>query len=244
MAKLISHLTQLNIVSQRSRLPWRDWMRSTPDSRRKLRTPALLLKRRLRRQLSLKLVRNIWAPLTNPSLSSSPISVSIQISRVVRWVADVALDDRSGRMKAKADCIPCDWENSRRAIYWSLRRKLSEIVSWEVNSDVKPINKDVIYSVSLRSLKTPILVLLILSEKSFSSSSFPSSFPATARWLRTSKSLEKLLSHSSRECATNGVLTLWFPGCKSYYTSSFCLALTIIIAGPTRRVSCLVSRES
>ena len=37
------------------------------------------------------------------------------------------LHDRSGRMKAKADCIPCDWENSRRAIYWSLRRKLSEV---------------------------------------------------------------------------------------------------------------------
>ncbi|ADV22983.1 Acetyl-CoA carboxylase, putative [Cryptococcus gattii WM276] len=37
------------------------------------------------------------------------------------------LHDRSGRMKAKADCTPCDWENSRRAIYWSLRRKLSEI---------------------------------------------------------------------------------------------------------------------
>jgi len=37
------------------------------------------------------------------------------------------LHDRSGRMKAKADAIPCDWENSRRAIYWSLRRKLSEV---------------------------------------------------------------------------------------------------------------------
>ncbi|WWD21283.1 hypothetical protein CI109_105767 [Kwoniella shandongensis] len=37
------------------------------------------------------------------------------------------LHDRSGRMKAKADCTPCDWENSRRAIYWSLRRKLSEV---------------------------------------------------------------------------------------------------------------------
>lgn len=37
------------------------------------------------------------------------------------------LHDRSGRMKAKADCVPCDWENSRRAIYWSLRRKLSEV---------------------------------------------------------------------------------------------------------------------
>ena len=30
-------------------------------------------------------------------------------------------------MKAKADCEPCDWENSRRAIYWCLRRKLSEV---------------------------------------------------------------------------------------------------------------------
>jgi acetyl-CoA carboxylase/biotin carboxylase 1 len=39
------------------------------------------------------------------------------------------LHDRSGRMKAKADCVPCDWENSRRAIYWSLRRKISETVS-------------------------------------------------------------------------------------------------------------------
>ncbi|TYJ57681.1 hypothetical protein B9479_001535 [Cryptococcus floricola] len=37
------------------------------------------------------------------------------------------LHDRSGRMKAKADCEPCDWENSRRAIYWSLRKKLNEI---------------------------------------------------------------------------------------------------------------------
>ncbi|WVW79516.1 hypothetical protein I302_101485 [Kwoniella bestiolae CBS 10118] len=37
------------------------------------------------------------------------------------------LHDRSGRMKAKADCVPCDWENSRRAIYWSLRKKLSEV---------------------------------------------------------------------------------------------------------------------
>ena len=37
------------------------------------------------------------------------------------------LHDRSGRMKAKANCTPCDWENSRRAIYWSLRRKLSEL---------------------------------------------------------------------------------------------------------------------
>jgi acetyl-CoA carboxylase/biotin carboxylase 1 len=37
------------------------------------------------------------------------------------------LHDRSGRMKAKADCIPCDWDNSRRAIYWSLRRKMSEV---------------------------------------------------------------------------------------------------------------------
>jgi len=37
------------------------------------------------------------------------------------------LHDRSGRMKAKANCEPCDWENSRRAIYWSLRRKLSEV---------------------------------------------------------------------------------------------------------------------
>lgn len=37
------------------------------------------------------------------------------------------LHDRSGRMKAKANCIPCDWENSRRAIYWSLRRRLSEV---------------------------------------------------------------------------------------------------------------------
>lgn len=37
------------------------------------------------------------------------------------------LHDRSGRMKAKADCTPCDWVNSRRAIYWSLRRKLSEV---------------------------------------------------------------------------------------------------------------------
>ena len=37
------------------------------------------------------------------------------------------LHDRSGRMQAKADCVPCDWENSRRAIYWSLRRKLSEV---------------------------------------------------------------------------------------------------------------------
>ncbi|KAK4687240.1 acetyl-CoA carboxylase / biotin carboxylase 1, partial [Tremellales sp. Uapishka_1] len=37
------------------------------------------------------------------------------------------LHDRSGRMQAKANCIPCDWENSRRAIYWSLRRKLSEV---------------------------------------------------------------------------------------------------------------------
>ena len=32
-------------------------------------------------------------------------------------------------MKAKANCVPCDWENSRRAVYWSLRRKLSEVVS-------------------------------------------------------------------------------------------------------------------
>jgi acetyl-CoA carboxylase/biotin carboxylase 1 len=39
------------------------------------------------------------------------------------------LHDRSGRMKAKADCVPCDWENSRRVIYWSLRRKISENVS-------------------------------------------------------------------------------------------------------------------
>ena len=39
------------------------------------------------------------------------------------------LHDRSGRMKAKADCTPCDWENSRRAIYWSIRRSLSELVS-------------------------------------------------------------------------------------------------------------------
>ncbi|KAL7421005.1 acetyl-coenzyme-A carboxylase [Cryptotrichosporon argae] len=37
------------------------------------------------------------------------------------------LHDRSGRMQAKADCIPCDWENSRRSIYWSIRRKLSEV---------------------------------------------------------------------------------------------------------------------
>lgn len=37
------------------------------------------------------------------------------------------LHDRAGRMKAKANCVPCDWENSRRAIYWSLRRKLSEL---------------------------------------------------------------------------------------------------------------------
>jgi acetyl-CoA carboxylase/biotin carboxylase 1 len=37
------------------------------------------------------------------------------------------LHDRSGRMAAKADCQPCDWENSRRQIYWSLRRKLSEV---------------------------------------------------------------------------------------------------------------------
>ncbi|TXT13716.1 hypothetical protein VHUM_01083 [Vanrija humicola] len=37
------------------------------------------------------------------------------------------LHDRAGRMKAKADCIPCDWQNSRRALYWSLRRKLSEV---------------------------------------------------------------------------------------------------------------------
>lgn len=37
------------------------------------------------------------------------------------------LHDRSGRMKAKADCIPCDWEHSRRYVYWSLRRKLSEV---------------------------------------------------------------------------------------------------------------------
>ena len=39
------------------------------------------------------------------------------------------LHDRSGRMKAKANCTPCDWENSRRAIYWSIRRKLNETVS-------------------------------------------------------------------------------------------------------------------
>ena len=38
------------------------------------------------------------------------------------------LHDRSGRMKAKGNCVPCDWENSRRAIYWSLRRRLSEVV--------------------------------------------------------------------------------------------------------------------
>ena len=37
------------------------------------------------------------------------------------------LHDRSGRMKAKADCIPCDWVNSRRAVYWSLRRKMTEV---------------------------------------------------------------------------------------------------------------------
>jgi acetyl-CoA carboxylase/biotin carboxylase 1 len=37
------------------------------------------------------------------------------------------LHDRSGRMAAKADCVPVDWENSRRQIYWSLRRKLSEV---------------------------------------------------------------------------------------------------------------------
>jgi acetyl-CoA carboxylase/biotin carboxylase 1 len=39
------------------------------------------------------------------------------------------LHDRSGRMKAKANCTPCDWENARRAIYWSIRRKLNENVS-------------------------------------------------------------------------------------------------------------------
>jgi hypothetical protein len=27
------------------------------------------------------------------------------------------LHDRSGRMKAKANCTPCDWENARRAIF-------------------------------------------------------------------------------------------------------------------------------
>ncbi|RSH85904.1 acetyl-coenzyme-A carboxylase [Apiotrichum porosum] len=37
------------------------------------------------------------------------------------------LHDRSGRMAAKADCKPVDWVNSRRTIYWSLRRKLSEV---------------------------------------------------------------------------------------------------------------------
>lgn len=45
--------------------------------------------------------------------------------QIAREFAD--LHDRAGRMKAKANCIPCDWENSRRAIYWSLRRKLSEL---------------------------------------------------------------------------------------------------------------------
>lgn len=39
------------------------------------------------------------------------------------------LHDRSGRMKAKADCIPCDWDNSRRTIYWALRKKIQENVS-------------------------------------------------------------------------------------------------------------------
>lgn len=39
------------------------------------------------------------------------------------------LHDRSGRMKAKADCIPCDWDNSRRSIYWTLRKKIQENVS-------------------------------------------------------------------------------------------------------------------
>jgi acetyl-CoA carboxylase/biotin carboxylase 1 len=39
------------------------------------------------------------------------------------------LHDRSGRMKAKADCIPCDWDNSRRTIYWALRKKVQENVS-------------------------------------------------------------------------------------------------------------------
>ena len=39
------------------------------------------------------------------------------------------LHDRSGRMKAKANCTPCDWENARRSIYWNIRRKLSEVVS-------------------------------------------------------------------------------------------------------------------
>ncbi|EIW67071.1 hypothetical protein TREMEDRAFT_40657 [Tremella mesenterica DSM 1558] len=37
------------------------------------------------------------------------------------------LHDRSGRMEAKADCIPCDWPSSRRTIYWQLRRKISEV---------------------------------------------------------------------------------------------------------------------
>lgn len=37
------------------------------------------------------------------------------------------LHDRSGRMAAKANCIPCDWSASRRTIYWQLRRKISEV---------------------------------------------------------------------------------------------------------------------
>lgn len=44
------------------------------------------------------------------------------------------LHDRSGRMKAKANCTPCDWENARRSIYWSIRRKLNEVVSYPLLS--------------------------------------------------------------------------------------------------------------
>ncbi|WRT69229.1 uncharacterized protein IL334_006213 [Kwoniella shivajii] len=52
------------------------------------------------------------------------------------------LHDRSGRMKAKADCIPCDWEHSRRAIYWSLRRKLSEV---RIMKKLSTANPDLTY---------------------------------------------------------------------------------------------------
>jgi acetyl-CoA carboxylase/biotin carboxylase 1 len=53
------------------------------------------------------------------------------------------LHDRSGRMKAKADCVPCDWENSRRAIYWSLRRKLGEV---RVMKKLAAANPDLSYA--------------------------------------------------------------------------------------------------
>ncbi|GMK57121.1 hypothetical protein CspeluHIS016_0309610 [Cutaneotrichosporon spelunceum] len=52
------------------------------------------------------------------------------------------LHDRAGRMKAKADCIPCDWENSRREIYWSLRRKLSEV---RIMKKIAAANPDLTY---------------------------------------------------------------------------------------------------